>query len=185
MMGRALLFSLLMLGFAAAANAEFNYTFIQANYTQLDLDGGDGDAIGLSGSYALTNEFHIFGGAEFSDLDFGIDASTWAAGFGYNTSLSPVLDVVAQASLQNVQVDTPFGDWDDTGIGLNVFLRYALTDLVELNGGVNYVNFDDSGSNTGFSGAALFNVTSRFTLGVNVVLDDDVDAFGVIGRLYF
>lgn len=184
-MRRVLLATLLVLGFAGTANAEFDYTFVQLNYSQIDFDNGDGDAFGISGSYALTNEFHVFGGAEFSDLDFGVDASVWAAGFGYNTELTPDLDIVAQALLQSVQVDTPFGDGDDSGLGFNLGLRYGLSDLVELNAGINYVNLDDSGDTTAFSAAALFNVTARFTLGINALFDDDADAIGVLGRLYF
>ena len=186
-MKRFLLFTLFILGFAATANAEFNYTFIQANYGQIDFDDidADGDALGFSGSYALSDEFHIFGGAEFADLGSGVDASVWAAGFGYNTALTPVLDVVAQLSLQSAEVDTPFGDADDNGFGLNVFLRFQLTDLVELNGGVNYVDLDDSGDSTGFAGAALFNVTDRVTLGINAAFGDDADSYGILGRLYF
>ena len=185
MMKRALVLAAITLSFAGTANAEFDYDFLQVNYGQVDFDNGDGDVIGLTGSYAMTNEFPLFGGIEYSELDFGIDATTLGAGVGYNTELTPVLDLVAQLGFQTIQVDTPFGDGDDSGVGFNLFLRYALTDMVELNGGINYLNLDDSGDTTAFSAAALFDITSRFTLGINATFDDDADAIGVLGRLYF
>jgi len=186
-MKRAALLAILALGVAGTANAEFNYNFVQVSYGQVDFDDldVDGDSLGLSGSFALTNEFHLFAGAEFADLDFGVDATAWAAGFGYNTAITPVVDVVAQLSFQSVDVDTPFGSADDTGFGLSVGLRYALTQMVELNAGINYVDLDDSGDTTGRATAALFNVTDKVTLGIAANFDDDADSIGVLGRLYF
>lgn len=188
-MKRVLLLALLSLGIASTANAEFNYNFVQGTYGQIDFDdiNVDGDNFGLGLSLAITDEFHLFGNAEFADLDFNIDADAWKAGVGYNTSISPIVDVVAQLSFQSIELDGPGpgGNLDDTGLGVAVFLRFALTDLVELNGGVEHVEFDDFGDNTALTGAALFNLTERFTLGLTASFDDDVEQYSLAGRVYF
>jgi opacity protein-like surface antigen len=179
--------AVITLGYAATANAEFNYNFVQASYGQIDFDDidVDGDNVGIGLSLAITDEFHLFGGADFSDLDFNIDATAWRAGLGYNTPISEIVDVVAQLSFQSIEIDTGFGSADDTGFGLGVGLRIAATELVEINGGIEYVDLDDSGDNTAFTGAALFNLTERFTIGLVASFDDDVTLYSVAGRVYF
>jgi hypothetical protein len=186
-MTRELLIAILALGAATTANAEFNYNFVQGTYGQVDFDNPnvDGDNFGLGASLALTDQFHLFGNADFADLDANVDATAWEAGVGYNTSITPIVDVVAQLSFQSVEIDTPFGNADDTGYGLGVLLRVAATDFVELNGGIKYVDFDDSGDNTAFVGAVLFNATDRVSFGLNLSFDDDAEQYGILGRIYF
>ena len=184
---RYLLIPILAIGAVNAARAEFNYNFVQASYGEVDFDSPnvDGDNIGLGGSIAMTPAFHLFGNADFADLSNNYDASSWEAGVGYNAAISPIVDIVAQLSYQSVDVDTPFGNADDSGFGVGVLLRVALTDLLELNGGIKYVDLDDSGDSTAFVGAALFNITDRVSLGLNLALDDDAEQYGILGRFYF
>lgn len=186
-MKRVLVLALFALGFAGTANAEFNYNFIQATYGQVDFDdfNVDGDNLGFDASLALTPEFHLFAGADFADLDFNVDATSFEAGVGWNNALTPIVDLVARASFQSVDVETPAGDADDTGLGLGVGLRINATDLLELNVGVEYVDLGDSGDNTSLSGAALFNVSERFAVGFVGEFDDDVELYSIAGRLYF
>jgi len=91
---------ILLLALSASASAEgFNYSFVSAGYGTTDFDGiGDGDGFTLRGSYAFNNDIHGFAGYESAGLDFGIDATRWNAGFGYNTSMSDKLDLVARLS---------------------------------------------------------------------------------------
>ena len=186
-MKRVFVLALLALGFSTTANAEFNYNFIQATYGQVDFDdvNVDGDNIGFDASFALTDEFPIFGGLDFADLDFSVDAQSFEAGVGYNTALTPMIDVIAQLSFQSVDVDTNFGDADDTGYGLGVGLRINATDLVEINVGLEHVDLGDGGDNTALTGAALFNVTERVSIGFVGSFDDDVTQYSVAGRWYF
>ena len=186
-MKRVTALALATLCLAGTANAEFNYNFVQATYGQIDFDdiNVDGDNIGFDVSLAITTEFHLFGGADFSDLDFNVDATSWQAGIGYNTAISPIVDIVARASFQSVDVDTGFGSADDTGFGLGVGLRAELTPLFELGAGIEFVDLDDSGDNTALSAEALFNITERVSVGVTGSFDDDVELFSVAGRIYF
>jgi len=184
---RVALATALVLGAAGTAQAEFNYNFVQAGYGQVDFDdaGVDGDNLGISLSLALTDEFHVFGGADYADLEAGVDATSWRAGVGYNTAISSVIDVIGQLSFQSVDLDTPVGNADETGFGLGVALRIAATDLVEINAGIEYVDIDVIGENTVLTGAALFNLTERISIGVTGRFDDDVTLYSLAGRLYF
>lgn len=186
-MKRVLVLALLALGISGTAHAEFNYNFIQATYGQIDFDdfNVDGDNIGLDASLAITPEFHVFGGADFSDLDFNVDAQAFEAGLGYNAPITPLMDIIARISLQNIDVDTPAGSSDDTGLGVGVGLRINVTDFLELNAGIEYVDWDDSGENTAVTGAALINLSNRFAIGIVAEFDDDVEQYGLAGRLYF
>ena len=172
---------------AAPARAEFSYDFVDVFYGQIDFDdvNVDGDNFGARLSLSINDEFHLFGGGGFADLDFNADATTWQAGVGYNTELSPVIDLVAQLSYRRVDLDTPFGDAEDNGFGLGVIFRVAMTDLVEFNGSIDYSDLDDTGDNISLGGAVLFNLTERFSVGLFGDFDDDVSEYSVVGRIYF
>jgi hypothetical protein len=70
---------LLALACATSAHAkDFDYDYFQLTYGNVEFDdvNVDGDNFGLSGSYALNEDFHVFAGYESAGLDFGIDATT-------------------------------------------------------------------------------------------------------------
>ena len=61
----------------------------------------------------------MFGGYESAGLDFGVDATTFSAGFGYNRGMTETVDLVARLSYEYIELDAPgLGDVDDSGIGL-------------------------------------------------------------------
>lgn len=186
-MKRSLLFLFVALGLAGTANAEFNYNLVSASYGTVDFDDldVDGDGFGLAASFAIAENFHVFGGVDTADLDFDVDLTSWSAGMGYNTPISEKVDVIAQLSYENLEVDTPFGDADDDGFGLGVGLRVAASEKVELNGSVTYVDLSDSGDNTALGAGFLFNFTESISAGVQASFDDDVNVYSVTGRIYF
>lgn len=179
----------LLLTFSAAANAEgFDYNYLSLSYGNIEFDdvNVDGDGFGLAGSYAINQDFHVFAGYQAVGLDFGIDATTLGAGIGYHTGLSPVVDLVASLSYQYIELDAPGGGGvDDNGLGLGVGLRFAASDEVELNAGINYVDFSDSGNDTGFGIGGLYSFTDAFALGLGAEWSDDVSSYTVSGRFYF
>ncbi|MBT8065666.1 MAG: outer membrane beta-barrel protein [Gammaproteobacteria bacterium] len=180
---------LLVLAFTASANAkDFDYDYFQLTYGNVEFDdiNVDGDGFGLSGSYALNEDFHVFAGYEAAGLDFGIDATTLGAGLGWHTTLSPVVDLVASISYQYVELDAPgFGSVDDNGLGLGLGLRYAATDLLELDAGISHVDLGDGGSDTGFGVGGLYSFTDAFELGLSASWSDESTSFTVAGRFYF
>lgn len=179
----------LLLAFSFAANAEgFDYSYFELGYGVVEFDDidVDGDGFGLGGSYAINPDFHVFAAYEDAGLDFGVDASGFAAGIGYNTELSPTVDAYARLSYQYAEVDVPgFGSVDDNGIGLGVGLRFAASDVLEVSAGINYVDFSDGGDDTGFSLGGFYSFTDAFDLGLSGDWDDDASSYVLSGRFFF
>lgn len=180
---------LLILTFSASVNAQgFDYNYLQLSYGNVEFDNinVDGDGLGLSGSYALNPDWHVFAGYEAAGLDFGIDATTFGAGVGYNTEMSPTIDMFARLSYQYVELDAPgISGADDSGLGLGVGLRFAASEELELSGGINYVDFGDGGDDTGFSAGLLYSFTEAFSLGLGGSWSDDASSYTISGRFYF
>ncbi len=180
---------ILLLALSASASAEdFDYSFLSIGYGIIDFDdiGVDGDGFNIGGSYSISDSVHVFGGYQAADLDFGIDASTFSAGIGYNTSVSPAVDLVARVSYEYAEVDPPGpGDFDDSGFGLALGLRFAASDMIELNAGITYVDLGDGGDDTGFGLGGLYNFSDAFALGLSGNWTSDVSVYALTGRLYF
>jgi long-subunit fatty acid transport protein len=180
---------ILILAFATSASAkDFDYDYFQLTYGNVEFDdvNVDGDGFGIAGSYALNEDFHVFAGYEAAGLDFGIDATTLGAGLGWHRTLSPVVDLVASISYQYVELDAPgVSGVDDSGLGLGVGLRFAATDLLELNAGISHVDLSDSGGDTGFGVGGLYSFTDAFALGLSASWSDDATSLTLAGRFYF
>ncbi|MEE4163752.1 MAG: outer membrane beta-barrel protein [Woeseiaceae bacterium] len=182
-------FSLLavLLSFTAAATADdFSYNWLQAGYGWIEFDDidVDGDGLGIGGSFEINDEFFIFGNYAQADLDFGIDTTSWNAGFGYNTALTDVVDLFATVSYEYVDIDVPaFGSQDENGFGVGVGMRFWAMDGLELNGSINYVDVGDD--DTALNLGGLYSFTPRFALGLATSFSDDVSSYQVFGRFYF
>jgi len=182
-------FALLVLAFSVSAAAkDFDYNHFQLSYGTIEFDDidVDGDGFGLAGSYAINEDFHVFGGYQAAGLDFGVDATTLGAGLGWHTTLSPVVDLVASLSYQYIELDAPgVSGIDDNGLGLGVGLRIAASELLELNAGIEYIDFSDSDADTEFGIGGLYSFTDAFALGLGASWSDDVSSYTLSGRFYF
>lgn len=181
------LFALLTMSGLAYADG-FNYTFVQASYGTVDIDNVsvDGDGLGLSGSFGLTDSLNIVAGYETADFDSLADADEWSLGLGVHSPITEMMDVTASVSYIDVEFDAlgiPVAE--DDGFGLDIGLRANLTPLIEVNAGISYVDLSDSGDDTGFNGGVLFNFTDMFSLGLSGEWDDDVSVYSLSGRVYF
>lgn len=178
-----------LLAFSATAVAEdFDYSWLSLSYGMVDFDeiDIDGDGFGLDGSYAFNDDFHAFAEYQAVDLDFGVDATTFSAGVGYNTEMSPAVDAFARLSYEYIEVDMPvFGSDDETGFGFGVGLRFAAGPGVELNAGIDYVDYGSGGDDTALSLGGLYNFTPAFALGLAGSWGDDVSSYSLSGRFYF
>jgi hypothetical protein len=173
---------ILLLTLSASASAEdFDYTFLAAGYGVVNFDAinADGDGFNLGGSYAINSDYHVFFDYQGASLDSGVDASSFGAGFAYNRGLSPQVDFVASLSYEYRE----FGSADDTGLGVGLGLRFAASDVLELNAGIKLYNFDNN--DTGFALAALYDVNEQFSVGVSGDWTDDISTFSLVGRMYF
>ena len=103
-----------------------------------------------------------------------------------HSNYAPVVDMIARVSYESVEIDVPgFGSADDSGFGLGLGLRFAASEQLELNAGINYVDLGDSGDDTGFEAGGLYSFTDAFALGLSGSWGDNVSAYSVTGRFYF
>jgi len=179
----------LILAFSASANADdFDYNFLTLGYGSVDFDdvGVDGSGFTLGGSYAMTDSYYAFFDYSAASLDAGIDATLWGAGFGYHRALSDQVDLVAKLSYEYVELDIPLaGSFDDSGLGLAVGVRYAQSEKLELNAGINYVDFSDGGDDTGFELGALYSINDAYSVGLSGAWSDNVSMYTLSGRFHF
>jgi len=176
----------LLLSGVAIAQDDFSYTWLQISWADVDSDNfGTGDGLGVSASFELTPNFHVFGGYTGIDADSDIDASGWDAGIGLNTPLSQNMDVVVRLGYQTTEIDLPQGGTvDNDGLGFGAGIRVGANEWIEVYGGLTYLDLD-SGNETVFDAGFLLNIGDAFAAGVAGSWDDEVSTWTLNGRLYF
>jgi hypothetical protein len=189
---RSVLFTALLALSASATAQDFDYNYLSLGYQRVNLDDGtfdvDGDGLGLEGSFEVGESFFIFGGygmAEFEEQGITVDVDQATVGLGWHTELSDNVDFVTGLSYEYIDVSALGLGVDDNGIGLGVGLRYAASDNIEINGGVDYVDYSDGGDDTTFGLGFLYGVTESIDIGLNGEWGDDSSAYGISGRFYF
>ena len=182
-----------LLVFSASAGAQgFDYNYFSVGYQRMNLDDGfidvDGDGFGIDGSFAINDSFFIFGSyamGEFEEQGITVDVDTLSAGIGWHTPLTDRVDFVTGLSYEYVDVGASgFGSVDENGYGLGVGLRFQASEAIELNGGINYVDYGD-GDDTGFGLGLLYGVSENVDIGVSADWAEDSSAYGINGRFYF
>lgn len=181
---------LLVLAFSVSANAgDFDYNYLQLDYSNLEFDNNsiDGDGLGISGSFAINPDWHVFAGYQSVGLDFGIDLNAFNAGVGYNTEMSPTIDAFARFSYEYIELDAPagFGSTDDSGFGFGIGMRFAASEELEVVAGIDYIDFGSGGDDTAFSLGGLYSFSDAFALGLGASWASDTTAYNVNGRFYF
>lgn len=178
-----------LLAISGAASAQnFSYDYLNIGYGVVEFDDldVDGDALGIDGAFAIADNYHLFATYEVGDFDFDVETTSYNAGIGYNAPVSDRLDIVARLSYEYVEVDAPvIPSVDDNGFGLGVGLRFAATEQFELNAGLDYIDLSDSGDDTGFNAAALYNFSDVFSVTLRGDWTDDVSSYTLGGRFYF
>lgn len=184
--------SMLLAGLLAvpvAAQAEFSYTYLEAGYERVEVDGisGSADGIGARGKVAVSDNIHLLGGihsVEFDDVDF----DTWDAGIGYNQAIGPNVDFVGSLSYVHADLsfnNQPFGQVkiDGDGYRADVGLRGVIAPLVELNGGIRHTDVDQGDETTAYV-RGLFG-SGYIRLLAEVEAGDDGEVYLLGGRFDF
>jgi len=186
----------LLSGFAQAEDFDYTYAevgFVSAEFEELGVDV-DGDGFGISGSFAITDRYHLF--AEYSSLSFDglallgtdFDINQLAVGGGMHHSLSPTIDFVGTLAFVDAEFDVTIPGLGSVGIsesgfGIGAGLRGALGSSFEWEAGIDYVDAGGSGTSLGVDGRYYF--TDTFAIGGGIDLDDDVTVFAIGVRAEF
>lgn len=172
---------------ARPQSAQFNYNYVEISYDELDFDLGpadvDGDGLTLSGSYEITDDWHIYAAYGSHDLDFGIDLDTWTVGAGYVYPLKDDIDIYGRVLYIDQSADAGPASADDDGLGLQARIRARVTDQLELEGGILYVDVADS--DTSLQASARYNFTENFSAGISLAFAGDTDGISVSARYSF
>lgn len=187
-----LLVTVVALTMAATAMAQHsNFNYINGAWQVAKLDAGlggdiDGNELSIGGAFAINDDWHIVAGYGSLDLDFGVDLDQLELGVGYHDSISQNTTWFAELSF--VQADASvngFGSLDESGIGARIGMRSNVTDAVELNGAISYVDLGNGADGTSFEGAGWYSISRTFSLGLLASFDDDLTTYGIGGRVYF
>ena len=165
---------------------EFSYTYVELAYDEADFDLGpgevDGDGLTLSGSFEITEEWHAFASYGTYDLDFGLDVDTWMLGAGYVFPLRDGIDLYGRVLYVDSDLDGPSNRNED-GLGVQLRIRARMSDVFELEGGIQHVDVFDS--NTSLQGFARYHFTQEFSAALGITLGGNSDAIGISARYSF
>jgi outer membrane protein with beta-barrel domain len=182
--------SILALGVVTPALAEeaVSYSYIEGGYVRSTLDDLDidGNGFGVQGSYAFGKNAFGFAGYSNQDFDFDINADQWEFGAGLHFALSDKVDIVGTLSYVGVKLDAPgISSVDDSGVGVGAQLRSRLNDVLELRGGVSYVNLNDSGDGTSGNVGLRVYATQMLAFGADASFNSDGTTWMLGARLDF
>jgi opacity protein-like surface antigen len=180
---------LLLAGPALAADISYNYGQLGYQWVTLEdvLPGldVDGDGFGFGGSFEVGDRLFIQAGYQQTSFDYGIDFDQISAGVGYHVALSQSTDFFAALSYVAAEVSVSGGgSAKEDGYGATIGVRAMVTEKLELDGSISYVDLGDGADGTAFGAAAIYNVTEIFSLGLDVGFEEDAVTYGVGVRVY-
>jgi hypothetical protein len=176
--------SLLIAAAASAQQRALSYNFIEGKVTQGEIQNFDyttygaglsielGDTLFLRGAIAEgESDDEVFGGF-FSD---NVDINTYNIGLGAHLPINARTDFVTGVSYIKNEIGFRGFNQDADGYGIDAGIRSMLSDSVELQAAVNYVDGDQFDSEFGFSADARFYLSPRLSLSVGYSELDEVD----------
>ena len=188
-MKRTVLFGALMAAFVpGVVLADMNYTKFDVSLIDVELDGPfevDGDGFALGGSFELNDRLHLFGEWQDQSLDFGIDGRSLEVGAGITHGFSDTLDFVGTLSYLDAEVKAGNVTADDDGLALGGGIRSRVGNSFEVDAMLKYVDFDESGSDTGFLVGGRYYFNDSMALGASADFNDNADTLRVGFRWEF
>lgn len=167
-----------------------SYSFVDLGYVVTDIDDIDEEFDGflLRGSFEFVENVFLYAryldqSAEIFGVDF--DATQAAIGIGYAWPLTDAMDLYGKLGYTEVEVEAFDEKVDDDGFEVSVGLRGYLTEQLELEGAVNYVDLSDSGDDTSFGLAARWYFIEQFAVGLEGEFGDDATSYGIGVRWSF
>lgn len=168
-----------------------SYNYIEGLYQRVEFDTNfgseiDGDGFAIGGSLEVAENWHMFGGYGTTGLDFSIDLNQFTVGGGYHVDISPISSFFVNLAYVRAELDAGgFGSPDDSGYGLTIGLRSRVSQQIDLEGSLGYVDLGDGSDGTTLGGAALYRFSDMFSAGLFVGVEEDILSYGLGGRVYF
>ena len=169
----------------ASADPLMKYDYFDAAYqwTSTDSDSFD-NANGLDTkiSYSPIDNFAIEGGynyarADFTGTDIGVNSNTYTYGVLGYYSICPGFDLLGRVGGTHLNDNFSFDGTKISASGERVYAgigsRYLLTDDIEFDANVTYVDLDNASWT--YSGTGLLAVSENVALKADVAIDDDKD----------
>ena len=158
----------------AAMADGMNYSYVEADYVDLDVDNGpSGDGFGVRGSVGFANNWFAFADYVDASVDV-IDIENIAVGLGGHFPINDTLDVVGRVGYTETDLSSgPFSASDD-GYLLTAGVRGQMSQF-EMEGHVVYTDLSDGGDETAFEFAGRWNFTDMFSAGVAYRIGDDAN----------
>lgn len=180
---------------AQAQQSSFNYNYIQAGYGGGTMTVGgatlDTSGFGLGASVALGDSGFVTASYGDGRLKVGaltVNQSDYAIGVGGHASLGKQTDFVGGVSYVGGKISV-LGYWETaTGLGFDVGLRHAVTDKLEVNGGLSLaIMGSDHVQTTSLGVGARYKVAEKVSLGVGFVAssNESVSSRAVNGNVRF
>lgn len=165
---------------------EFSYSYLEAGWIQVDLDGADvkADGFEVGGSVALTDRFFVSGGyAKVSKYD--VDVENYSIGAGGSYPLSDRLHLVGAVHWVETQLSSSVASGEDDAYGLSASLRGKPANRFELEAGLTYVDYGDGDDDTLAGLRVRYSVTDKLAVGMRFQNSDIGDLYGLSVRLNF
>jgi hypothetical protein len=181
----------LMLSSATAMAEGPSYSFIQANYQEIDIDLGagfdaDGDGYSVAGSVAINDSWFIFVDYAASELESIVDLDQTRLGAGFNSAISEKTDWFATLAYVDLSLKAPgFPSASDSGFSASVGVRSMLNPNFELYGSLGYADLGDGGDGTAVAAGLWYTVAGNLALGLGAEVGSDITTYGLGIRLYF
>lgn len=180
----------LALGTAQASEAP-KWDFVDASYLSTKIEGERLNGLGLSASKLINENVFALGSYSYqtwSEGDQEIDLSSFTAGVGYRHAVAENTDVFGTIEYVYANVDVAYDDKSggsdsENGYGAKLGVRSMLTNEIEVQGVVNYVNLD--GSDTSYTVKGLYHINTQFSVGAGFTKADDADTYSVTAAYYF
>lgn len=165
----------------APSQPSLNYTLAELRFVDVDVSGGDG--FKLAGSYRLEGNWLMVGSLTSLGFDGDVDTFTIDIGGGYVWPYRADWDLLATVRYVNIDVDTPSGSGDDSGIGITGGVRGMLAPQFEVRGAVSHVSVGDGDTFLEIAGDYYF--TDNFAAGLSAEVAGDIDTFSIGARWFF
>jgi len=169
--------------------SELSYTYLQVDYDSHDFDPPgppdsiNGDGFTFSGAFQLKNNWHVYGAYGKENLDFGIDLDTWTIGLGYSYSVKENVDLYGRVLYIDASADYGANTVHDDGLGLQFRVRSRVNDKLEIEGGIQYLDLENS--DTSLQGSVRYYFTRSFSAGLGVTIGGDFEGLGINARYSF